>query len=113
VAIEIIPADNTALDSIQAVEYLLRRFTNEGHPCWQGSQVIVAGSEKADSPKINAQGHTDSKWEGDRENLSSPAGVKEKDSSAPVGVLLEGQQCQSLGKRTKMRRIRQNMSRMP
>jgi hypothetical protein len=45
VAIEVIPPANMALNNIQAVEDLLKRFTNAHHPCWQNRRVILVTPE--------------------------------------------------------------------
>jgi hypothetical protein len=45
VAIEVIPPHGMPVDNLQAVEDLLKRFTNPNHPSWRGSRVTVVESE--------------------------------------------------------------------
>jgi hypothetical protein len=58
VAIEVIPPHGMPLDNIQAIEDLLKRFTNPSHPGWQGSRVTVVQPEPApqapSSPRSSA-----------------------------------------------------------
>jgi hypothetical protein len=81
VSLEIIPPARMVLNNIQAVENLLKHFTNPNHPCWQNRRVTIIGSEPA--PQVSQPRQTDTQPSPSESPESDPGDFFEEPQERP------------------------------